>query len=75
MRFRESYLFVRFCCDTYDSDAASGYILDELENGNSAPSPSDVSKVKADEYENGIVSVIMLDIDSYAEKYGSKRKS
>ena len=53
-------------------DAASGYVLDELENGNSAPSPSDVSEVKADEYENGIVSVIMLDIDSYAEKYGSK---
>lgn len=73
MRFRESYLFARFCCDTYDIDAASGYILDELENGNSAP--SDVSEVKADEYENGIVSVIMLDIDSYAEKYGSKGKS
>ena len=28
--------------------------------------------VKADEYENGLVSVIMLDIDAYAEKYGSK---
>ena len=56
-------------------DAASGYVLDELENGNSAPSPSDVSEVKADEYENGIVSVIMFDIDSYAEKYGSKGKS
>lgn len=53
-------------------DAASGWVLDELEDGKSAPTPSDASEIKADEYENGFVSVIMLDIEAYAEKYGQK---
>lgn len=53
-------------------DAASGWVLDELEDGKSAPKPTDISKVKADEYKNGFVSIIMLDIDAYAEKYGQK---
>lgn len=53
-------------------DAASGWVLDELEEGKKAPKASAPENVKADEYENGLVSVIMLDIDAYAEKYGSK---
>ena len=53
-------------------DAASGWVLDELEEGRKAPEPSAPETVKADAYEHGIVSVIMLDIDAYAEKYGSK---
>lgn len=53
-------------------DAASGWVLDELEDGKKAPEPSAVESVRADEYDNGFVSVIMLDMDSYAEKYGSK---
>lgn len=53
-------------------DAASGWVLDELEDGNKPPEPSDAADIKADEYENGFVSIIMLDIDAYAEKYGNK---
>ena len=53
-------------------DAASGWVLDELEEGRKAPEASAPETIKADEYENGIVSVVMLDIDAYAEKYGSK---
>ena len=53
-------------------DAASGWVLDELEEGRKAPEPSAVENVKADEYEGGFVSVVMLDIDAYAEKYGNK---
>ena len=53
-------------------DAASGWVLDELEEGRRAPEASAPETVKADEYKNGIVSVIMLDMDAYAEKYGSK---
>lgn len=53
-------------------DAASGWVLDELEDGKSAPEPSPAESIKADEYPGGSVSVIMLDIDAYAEKYGSK---
>lgn len=53
-------------------DAASLWVLDELEEGRKPPKASDPSTIKADEYENGIVSVIMLDMDAYAEKYGKK---
>lgn len=53
-------------------DAASGWILDELEDGRNAPKATDIRKIKADEYENGFVSMVILDIDAYAEKYGSK---
>ncbi|MBQ8960935.1 MAG: type II toxin-antitoxin system HicB family antitoxin [Ruminococcus sp.] len=53
-------------------DAASGWVLDELEDGKSAPAPSPAENIKAEEYPGGSVSVIMLDIDAYAEKYGSK---
>ena len=53
-------------------DAASLWVLDELEEGRKPPKASEPSTIKADEYENGIVSVIMLDMDAYAEKYGNK---
>lgn len=54
------------------TDAASLWVLDELEEGRKPPKASEPSKIKADEYEGGIVSVIMLDMDAYAEKYGKK---
>lgn len=53
-------------------DAASLWVLDELEEGRKPPKASDPSQIKADEYENGIVSVIMLDIDAYSENHGSE---
>lgn len=53
-------------------DAASGWVLDELQDGNPAPSSSDIASIKADEYENGFVSAVILDMDAYAEKYGNK---
>ena len=54
------------------ADAASGWVLDELEDGRKAPDASRPEDIRADEYENGFVSVVMLDMDAYAEKYGSK---
>lgn len=53
-------------------DAASLWVLDELEEGKKPPKASNPLEIKADEYEGGIVSVVMLDMDAYAEKYGSK---
>ena len=53
-------------------DAASGWVLDELEDERSVPQASDIREIKADEYENGFVSMVMLDMDAYAEKYGNK---
>jgi len=52
-------------------DAASGWVLDELEQGNSVPKASPLSSFVAEE-PGEIISVIMLDMDSYAEKYGEK---
>lgn len=53
-------------------DAASGWVLTELEDGNPAPKASDIQTVHADEYPNGFVSMLILDMDAYAEKYGEK---
>ena len=51
-------------------DAASGWILDELEEGNKYPGPSDFKKI--DVPKGSFVNLIVLDMDSYSEKYGSK---
>ena len=52
------------------TDAASGWILDELEDGNAVPEASASSDLHPDE--GGIVNLLVLDMDSYAEKYGNK---
>ena len=52
------------------TDAASGWVLEELEEGNPVPKASDYSEVKA--RENGQVNIVLLDIDKYAEQYGEK---
>lgn len=53
-------------------DCASGWILDELEDGNPIPNATNIKDVIPDEYENGFTSMIVLDMDSYAERYGNK---
>ncbi|MBR5970203.1 MAG: type II toxin-antitoxin system HicB family antitoxin [Lachnospiraceae bacterium] len=50
-------------------DAASGWILSELEEGRTAPQSSDPKKIKV--RKNQLVNIIVLDMDAYAEKYGS----
>lgn len=51
-------------------DAASGWVLDELEDGNPAPRASDLSDLHTEE--NQFISLLVLDMDTYAEKYGAK---
>lgn len=51
-------------------DAASGWVLDELEDGNAAPAPSAPSDISVQSGE--LVTLLVLDMDSYAEKYGDK---
>lgn len=51
-------------------DAASGWVLDELEDGNVAPAPSAIGDIKTNSGE--FVNLLVLDIDAYAEKYGNK---
>ena len=51
-------------------DAASGWVLDELEGGNTAPDASNLNTIQAGTGE--FVNLLVLDIDAYAEKYGRK---
>lgn len=52
------------------TDAASGWVLDELEEGKPAPEASPLESITPDP--GGFVSMLVLDMDSYAEKYGEK---
>lgn len=52
------------------TDAASGWVLDELEDGRPAPPTSPFEKIVPEA--GGHVTMLVLDMDSYAEKYGAK---
>jgi predicted RNase H-like HicB family nuclease len=52
------------------TDAASGWVLTELEDGKPAPKASSIETIRPDA--GGFVSMLMLDMDAYAEKYGNK---
>lgn len=51
-------------------DAASGWVLTELEDGHKAPKASDFAEIKIESGQ--FVNLIALDMDSYAAKYGQK---
>ena len=51
-------------------DAASGGVLDELEDGNAAPAASPIETIRVEQ--GAFVNLLVLDMDAYAEKYGSK---
>ena len=50
-------------------DAASGWVLTELEDGKAAPKTTAIEDVKTEEGQ--FASLIALDMDAYAAKYGS----
>lgn len=52
------------------TDAASGWVLDELEDGRPVPAASPLEHIIPDP--GGFVNMLVLDMDSYAEKYGEK---
>ena len=52
------------------TDAASGWILGELEEGKAFPKPSSHDEIIPEE--GSFVQLLVLDIDAYAEKYGDK---
>ena len=51
-------------------DAASGWVLTELEEGHPAPPASGIEAIQPEP--GGFVSLLVLDMDAYAEKYGNK---
>jgi predicted RNase H-like HicB family nuclease len=52
-------------------DAASGWILTELEDGKEVPRASSLTDIEVGEAD-AFASLIVLDIDEYARKYGKK---
>lgn len=52
------------------TDAACGWILLELEEGNNIPAATDFKKLTVPE--NGFVNLLVSDMYSYAEQYGDK---
>jgi len=51
-------------------DAASGWVLTELEDGKPIPPASPIKKIRPET--GGFVSMLVLDMDAYAAKYGNK---
>ncbi|NLZ82764.1 MAG: HicB family protein [Clostridiales bacterium] len=51
-------------------DAASGWILDELEDGNTIPVATEIVKIQPPV--GSFVNLFVLDMDAYSEKYGSQ---
>lgn len=49
-------------------DAASGWVLDELEDGKTPPAASEYLDVPKGDF----ISMLLLDMDAYAEKFGQK---
>lgn len=52
------------------TDAACGWILGELEEGNDFPKPTPYNEITTEE--GSFMNLLVLDIDAYAEKYGDK---
>ncbi len=52
-------------------DAASGWILGEVEEGNCFPAASDLRDINAED-DDSFVSLIVLDMAAYAKQYGTK---
>lgn len=52
------------------TDAACGWVLDELEDGRAIPPASSLERIQPDP--GGFVNMLVLEMDSYAEKYGNK---
>ena len=53
-------------------EAALGWLLITLEDGEDLPTPTNIKDVKL-EYEKGFVSLVLLDLGAYSERYSEKR--
>lgn len=52
-------------------DCASGWVLDEIEDGNPIPKATPINEIQL-ENKDDFVNLVVLDMDTYAEKYGNK---
>ena len=51
-------------------DAASGWVLDEMEDNKPIPKASAIADIQPED--GGFVSLLVLDMAAYAQKYGTK---
>lgn len=52
------------------TDAACGWIIDEMQEGNPLPEATDINNIKSED--DIVIKLLVLDIDIYAEKITSK---
>lgn len=52
------------------TDAVSGWVLDELEDGKDVPKVNPIENILSEL--GDFVNILILDMDAYAEKYGEK---
>jgi len=53
------------------TDAASGWVLSEIEENKEIPKPSSIENIKTED-PNSFVNIIVIDMDSYSQKYSKK---
>ena len=53
-------------------DAATGWLLTTIEENENIPIPSKIEDIKIEKKE-GFTTLLLLDIDKYSEKYGTKK--
>lgn len=53
-------------------DSASGWLLDTVDNSEPIPQSSHIKNITPDDYKNGFVSLISVDLDEYSKKLGNK---
>lgn len=51
-------------------DAASGWLMEYLDENKQLPNRSDIKTIVPDEYKDGFVGLISVDLDEYSQKYG-----
>lgn len=53
-------------------DAALGWLLTSVEDGEELPEPSNIQDIKLDK-EGSFVSLLLLDLTAYTQKYGTRK--
>lgn len=57
------------------TDAASAYVQNELDSGNAAPKASKLEDIIANEYPNGFVSLLLVDLEAYNAKMVMQKRA
>lgn len=56
-------------------DAASGWVLNEMEDGKTVPKASKLEDIVADEEPNGFVNLLLVDLEAYQDKLAKQERA